>query len=369
MMGVCLITVKQRTGEPSRSLTTFWAVGTRALRNGKGPCPGCQTSAPPTVTAPGSARIRTSYRLGTWRLSQSGLPCVLSSEASKDLEAGERAVRGRELFSVAALALAVALGGCSGPSAPTPAPTSYSVDAAPDHAILRVDVSGFFTPDGLPVLVLYGDGRVLSNPRGDYVFVPPLLRELAQTHVDSSEIQTILAAADRAGLMGADAHYEADITDANETSYVITVGGVAHKVSSYGGGGPPGPDQDARARLDRFYDQVFRHLDVLLGRHLEWSSYEPTAIEVTVQAPWNWPGPTAGEPALTWPLATDPATAADRTPSTPRRGCMVVTGSDAATFAHAVSGASAGSVWMAPSGPWELTARPVIPGAVPCGGW
>lgn len=281
-------------------------------------------------------------------------------------------MRGRRLGSVATLAAAVALQGCSWTSVPTPiptpVPTPYPVDTAPDQAILRIDVSGWFIPDRLPVLVLYGDGRILSNPRGDYLSPPPLLRELRETHVNSSEIQTILVAADRAGLMDADARYEADITDANNTVYVLTVGGISHKVSSYGGGGAHGPNQNERMRLDRFYEQVFRNLDGLLGRHLAWNSYQPIAVEVWAQAPSNWPGLTSGDAALTWPLALDPATAADRTPSTPRYGCLIVTGSDIAKLAEAAREASMGSVWMAPSGPWKLDARPVIPGAIPCSG-
>ena len=48
----------------------------------------------------------------------------------------------------------------------------------------------------------------------------------------------------------------------------------------------------------------------------------------------------------------------------------LITGSDMAVFTAAAMDAPADSVWSAQSGPWQLKARPVIPGAVPCtGGW
>lgn len=283
-------------------------------------------------------------------------------------------MRGRR--SIGAVTLAgVVLAGCAGSASPTavatPVPTRYPIATAPDQAILRIEVDGLFARrDGLPALVLSGDGLVLEDPAETACCgLGPLVPTMSAAHLSASEIQTILRLSARAGLMGANAHYEANITDADQTTYTVIVGGVEHKVSSYGGGSAPGPNKDERVVLDGFFDQVLEHLDGLLGRLVGWDSYAPASIEVTAQEPWNWHGPQSGGPAWLWPLATDPGSVANPS-NQPRYGCLIITGSDMAVFTAAAMDAPADSVWSAQSGPWQLKARPVIPGAVPCtGGW
>jgi len=292
-------------------------------------------------------------------------------------------VRGLPVSIGVATLAALAVAGCAGPLSPTPvlsphpitaAPdqTPYLVANAPEQAILRIDVEGIFAvSDGLPALALYGDGLVLKDPNTTACcsYSGPLLPAIVSTRLSASEIQTVLRASDKAGLMGASAQYRADITDANQTTYTVIVAGVEHKVASYGDGSDPRPNKAELMVLDGFFDQVYEHLDGLLGRQVVWDPYQPSAIEITVQEPWNWHGPQSGEPAWIWPLITDPGSVAT-TSIQPGYGCMVITGSDIEAFTAAARGAPAGSVWSARSGPWELKARPAIPGAPPCtGGW
>ena len=156
-----------------------------------------------------------------------------------------------------------------------------------------------------------------------------------------------------------------------------TTGGLSHghvqcvlmSEWSVGDGSAPGPNKDERVMLGEFFDQVFEHLDGLLGRQVVWDPFQPAAIEIAVQEPWNWQGPQSGDPVWIWPLATDPGSVVS-TSSQPGHGCMAITGTDVAAFTAAVRDAPADSVWTAKSGPWELKARPIIPGAVPCtSGW
>jgi hypothetical protein len=269
----------------------------------------------------------------------------------------------QRLLGLAGGALLAASCALSPSATPTPVPTPYPV-ADGQTTILTIDVSGFVTPgDSLPWLLLYGDGTLLRNPRADRVESwVPLVREMSQTHLTPADVQTVIRAADAAGLLGPDAHYEAEITDADDTSYRLVVGGVEHHVSTYGPASAPGSSQEARGRLDGFYSQVMEHLDSLLGHQVTWTTYQPTALSVKVQEPWAW---TAAGTEPAWPLSVDPISAT--TPGEkPLHGCIAVTGADVGTFTTAAAKSGQDSVWIAPSGPWEVEARPVLPGETAC---
>lgn len=280
------------------------------------------------------------------------------------------------------LLLPLLLTGCvragSSPSpTATPAPY-YQVSADPNDLILRIDTGGGFVPMSyllthMPQWSLYADGRIVVQGPMIEIYPQPLLPNLRLMRITPSEIQTILAEADKAGLLGPDASYSAGgIADAPTTIFTLTADGKTHRISAYAlwqdVEANNKADEAARAKLLEFQGKI-GDLAALLGREItDEETFEPAGMRVFVR-PFDGGDAVQGvEPnRVAWPLTADPATAG--TPTTvPQTRCVLATGQDLATFLTAARQATTITIWTHGGLEYSVMVRPLLPDEATCGG-
>jgi hypothetical protein len=281
----------------------------------------------------------------------------------------------RTLLSILTIPFLVA--GCAGfgaggkPSAsPTPtAAPKYSVESGSNKLILRLSVDGGFVAPGylltrMPIVALYGDGRVIVGGPMVEIYPGPLLPTLRQLLVTPVEIQKILAAADAAGLLGPDSSYDAtNIADAGTSTFTTIVDGKTHTISAYalgeGGTADNAAVTAARAKLLDFSNTI-TNLSKFLGRTLsDAEAYAPTEMRVFVGPVLgddpNFPNPQV----VTWPLTVDPKSGQKTTNS--GLTCLAIGGADLTAFLKVATGANVLTIWSAPSGRFSVSVRPLYP--------
>jgi hypothetical protein len=102
------------------------------------------------------------------------------------------------------------------------------------------------------------------------------------------------------------------------------------------------------------------NLPGLLGRTVGDAAYDPASIRIFVGAAQE-PAPSGfTQQAVNWPLAADPATAAGPTAIQGLR-CFVLSGSDLSAFLGVARNANQLTVWIAPSGRYSVSVRPLYP--------
>ena len=276
----------------------------------------------------------------------------------------------------------VGAGGGGNPSGSTAPPTppstalTYSVETGSDKLILRLSIDGGFVAPGflltrMPIVALYGDGRVIVGGPTVEIYPGPLLPNLRQLHVTPAEIQRILAAADADGLLGLDASYMAtNIADASTSTFTTIVDGKTHSIGAYalgeGGTIDDAAATAARAKLLDFSNKI-TDLSKFLGRTLgDAEAYAPTEMRVFIG-----PVPTA-DPAfpnpqvVNWPLTVDPKSG--RATINPGLSCLAVGGADLTAFLKAATGANVLTIWSTPSGRFSVSVRPLYPEESGCFG-
>lgn len=283
------------------------------------------------------------------------------------------------LFALTAAACVTA--GANPTGAPTSAPTPttaptprYQLSMKATDLILRVQTAGGLVAPGffvtaVPQWAMYGDGRVFVPGPVVQVFPGPLLPNLRVMQLTPDEMQKVIAAADAAGLLGPNAHFDIGvIADAGTTTFSTTVDGKVHTISAYALGMDTPASADpavtaARAKLAAFESQI-ADLSGFLGRPIADAAYVPTGMRVFVgQAQPSDPSqPTAQ--TLAWPLSVDPASGP---PSTkPGMTCLALTGSDLSTFERAAATANTQTVWTFGRAHDFIQVRPLYPNESGC---
>ena len=258
----------------------------------------------------------------------------------------------------------------------------YVVPTGPNNLVLRIASGGGFVAPAyllteVPQFALFGDGRIIVPGPLAEISPGPLLPNMLVMRVTPAEIQKIMAAADRAGLLGPDASFDAvGIADAGTTVFTTIVDGRAHRISAYAlseagamDGGPTGDPTiaAARARLSEFRAQM-SNLPAFLRRTVEdIGAYVPSGMRVFVRdaGPADPAQPTAGVAA--WPLTTDPASIGQPT-MVEGTVCLALTGSDLSRFLAVAGTANAGTLWTYGSARYAVTVRPLYPNESGCAG-
>jgi hypothetical protein len=272
-------------------------------------------------------------------------------------------------------AIALLLSGCgSGPA------RTYAVPAGQSDAVLSIWQSGGMVPLEYsltlpPDFVMYGDGRVIAPAELTYEgYSPPLLRQLNQAYITPAEVQTVLQAADAAGLLGPDREYfTTQVTDQADTYFSTVADGATHKISAYAlelsskYPGGSAADQAAVARLLDFYRKV-SDLPRLFGRAVEVKPYQ--SAEMLIYARQLSPTPARSDQgAVAWPVAVDPGSGSDYISGL---RCLALSGADLATFTDAATSAAihatVDTVWSARSGTYSVWVRPQYPDESGCPG-
>jgi len=247
--------------------------------------------------------------------------------------------------------------------------------------VLRVMVAGGLVPPDVdlgrvPMVTVYGDGRVISEGPQIAIYPAPLLPNLQLQVLNVDGMRRLLGAAAAAGLLVPDSSYPAlGIADAPTTFFTLVADGCTHHVNAAAlfesdlTTGMDGQTIEARAKLLAFLNSL-TDLPTLVG-----------AANVTDRGPYEGPSyriisrvelaatGASGSPApvVVWPLATPLARFGE--PLGSRIGntrCGIATAADAATLKPLFEAANAETRWSSAGKTYSLLARPLLPDESGC---
>lgn len=289
--------------------------------------------------------------------------------------------------SILALVLTACTGGGSpapatgspGPTAsagPTASPEATATPAAKAEVLLQVSSEGgFINPSAslaaLPTVVVYADGRILTQAAPPQDNPDPLLARVSVRDLGSAGAAAILAAIQAAGLDKPSTEDPGVSADSGVSVFAVTAGGsvVTTRFAANGPGpGLPGGGGGSPERAAAF-DLLSRLLDTTDawgGPATAETAYAPLGYRVFV-APIAAPDPGAPAP-VAWPLAAGLADFG--TPAVPDRGVTglrsgVVLGADAATLGPVLDAAVAGTTFTAGAVTYMAWVRPLLPHELP----
>ena len=274
-------------------------------------------------------------------------------------------------------------------AAPTASPATPAIEhpTGKDSLVLRITIDGGFVPvevnlTSLPVLSIYGDGRVIVQGAQVMLYPGPALPSLFVRTITEEGLQKVLAAAAEAGLLGADTHYDDGgmIADAATTTFILNAGGSTHTISAYAlfeqdmpGPGLSKEDAEARKRLRAFLDAV-TDLTTLAGEAelTAEKPYSPHAVRLFVAeqgANGEQPAPTdLPQDEIAWPLKA-PLAKFGTTMGEPggfQIQCGVVDGADLDTVLPLLEKANVLSPWTSDGKTYSIYARPLLPDESGC---
>lgn len=287
-----------------------------------------------------------------------------------------RLARPAALFMVALIATACV--GTAG-AAQSGSPSARPVD--PDRVVFRVAWDGgFVSPEmmlgRLPIIVVYADGRVITQGPQIAIYPGPLMPNLQEQTLSSAALDRLIELARDKDLLKT-VHYDfPGIADAPDTVLELNVDGKDYRVSAYAlgeagndsgaGNGLDAASIEGRAALRSFIDTLtgIPDTDFVDAAH----SYTLTGLRV-------YAGPAVivpdselpGEQAATdWPLS-DLATAGEAVANSPIGvRCQVVKGDDLATVLPLLQSANSLSTFRSEGALYSFTIRPLLPGEAGC---
>lgn len=286
-----------------------------------------------------------------------------------------RGARAAGLSSI--LLITMLITGCaqtraSGPGAAGPGPTTSS---AGDHdLVLRVAYAdGFVTQEWLatrlPIVSIYGDGKVITNGPVAEIYPAPALPNLQVQQISPRDVQRLTVRALAAGVGRTLDVGSPPIADAPSTVFSVVTGG-ATKVTSvyalgddYGAGGNSGLTATQVANRKTMQDLLDALTDLprTLGAGAVGPSqpYAPTML-AAVARPWLDPQDAglSPPPELAWPGPTLPGA---RLGGMADVNCVSASGEQAARVLTAASRANANTPWVSAGRRWTVVFRPLLP--------
>jgi hypothetical protein len=258
------------------------------------------------------------------------------------------------------------------PGGDGPAPIEHPTGAS--DLVLGVDTSGGLlapqaTLTDVPSFSLFGDGIVVTQGVQIEIYPGPALPSLIQTPVTEDGVQTILTAAEEAGLLGPDATYGLGCAaaDVGTTTFTVDARGSTHTISATGLSGETASCSDAAelTTLARFNGG--------LGELRSWlpagsvgkdTQYRFSELRVYVQA--YEADPSLTEPAIDWPLPTDLGTVGEPVDQVPGTRCVVAGGADLTTLMPDLRRANQLTPWRSGRSRYSLLLRPLLPDQHSC---
>jgi hypothetical protein len=287
-----------------------------------------------------------------------------------------RLARPAALLVVALVATACV--GSAGAAGPSGSPSGKPLD--PDQVIFRVGWDGgFVTAESLlgrlPIIVVYADGRVISQGPQIAIYPGPLLPNLQEHTLSAAAVDRLIELARDKDLLKS-IHYDfPGIADAPDTVLEINLDGKGYRVSAYalaeaggdmGDAGLNAAAVEGRAALREFIDALTgipaadfvdeEHPFTIEGLRI----YAGKAVIVPNS---ELPGE---QPAIDWPLE-DLATAGEAVANSPIDvRCQVVEGDDLPTVLPLLQAANTLSTFRSESELYSFTVRPLLPGETGC---
>jgi hypothetical protein len=280
------------------------------------------------------------------------------------------------ILSTSPLLLAVALAIPSGAAAREHRGAAIAHPTAASAVVIQVETGGGFVAPGtilgeLPAFTLYGDGTVIVPGAVPQISPGPAISPLLRRHLSERQVQALLRAATRAGLLARAATSYGDmgtigVADAPTTTVHLNAAGRRVVRQAYalgftaGSGRLPPAQATARRALKRFIDG--------LPRGLTGARYTPRGLAVYV-APYQQQAGVGGA-AVVWPLSSDLATAGRKASLGAGYRCISLRGRDTATLLATLRRANDRSRFVVrgkPATAYALVTRPLLPDERNCG--
>jgi hypothetical protein len=242
--------------------------------------------------------------------------------------------------------------------------------------VLQVAVTGGFVPPQtgagrLPLVSVYGDGRVVAEGPVAAVHPGPALPNLQVQRIDAAGVQALVDRALAAGVgdtgdLGAPPLADAPSTRVTLSTGLETLVREAYALTEAGAeaSGLTADQVAARAELRDLVDAL-TDLPATLGADAvsDAEPYVPEAVGAVV-SPWTDPGDGLARPAQPWP---GPALPGEPLEPGLGLGCVVATGEQAQSVLRAARSATAVTPWGADDGArWSLLLRPLLPSESGC---
>ncbi|MGC5051437.1 hypothetical protein ACLQ2S_08305 [Micromonospora sp. DT48] len=274
------------------------------------------------------------------------------------------------LLLLTSAACAQQAGGAGSGEADSPE-RSYSADTV----VFRMDhTGGFVTPamlaTRLPMISVYGDGRVITQGPVNLIFPGPALPNLQVGRISATEVDELLKAARAAGVgSGADLG-RPPISDAPSTRFTVLGDNGAEEFEVYAlaesGDVTTGLSADQRAGRDKlreFAESLTAESGPLAAAQADQQPYAPSAV-AAVAEPWAANADAGEQPEVTWPGPALPG--ADLAEGT-GLGCVTATGDEAQQVLTAAASANTATPWVSDGKRWTVTLRPLLPDETDCG--
>ncbi len=271
-----------------------------------------------------------------------------------------------------AAALVIGLGAC-GDNTPAPsaspvttlapdtvAPPADTIPhpAGADEIVIRIAYEGGFVPVdytflNLPILLVTGDGRMITQGPVAEIFPGPLLPNLQVRTIGEEGIQQLLALAEQHGLLS-DRQYAGpdNIADASDTVVTVNIGTATYRHSAYALGlALDGSETDeGRRQLADFVETVTG--DWLFGEQLAGTDqpFQSDAFLLRATPVSDLSGYEVEPTIVEWPDTIDLASAAD---------CVELPWSD---YADLLGGANQLTFFTSGDATYSVAAKPLLPG-------
>ena len=249
-----------------------------------------------------------------------------------------------------------------------------------DKVVFRVSwEGGFVTPEmllgRLPMVVVYADGRVITQGPQMLIYPGPLMPNLQEHTLSEDALTRLIDLAREKGLLET-VHYDVPgIADAPDTVLEINVDGKSYRVSAYalaeavdleGDFDLDPADIAGRQALREFVDALtgIPAEDFVDEEHpLQIERLQLYASKAVIVPNSELPGE---QPAIDWPLA-DLATAGEPVENSPIEvRCQVVEGEDLRVVLPLLQGANALQTFSSEGELYSLIVRPLLPGETGC---
>lgn len=271
--------------------------------------------------------------------------------------------------------LLASLGGCarpgSGPGGDQPAPGAYGGG----DVVLRVEYTGGFVPveallTRLPIVSVYGDGRVITEGPVIAIYPGPALPNILVQTIGTADVVRLATLALSAGVGSVDDLGQPPVADAPSTRFTVLTDAGPRVTEVYAlgltdeGSGLTAAQRAAREALQKLLDDL-TDLSATLGPDAVSAAqpYQTDAVAV-VSRPWTDPESPdlADQPDKAWPGPVLPGAPA----SALGLSCVTITGPDAAAVLEAAASANVLTPWVSNESRWQVNFRPLLPDETSC---
>jgi len=272
------------------------------------------------------------------------------------------------------LLLAFGVGACSTAGAAVPSGSASPRPLDPDKPVFVVDYEGGFVApitnvSRLPLIVVYGDGRVVVQGPQIEIWPSPLVPSVQVRTLSAEALERLIDLARDKGLLTTVRYDFPGIADAPDTVLTIDLDGETYRVSAYalgeGAEFESGFDLDQATRDGRSALRSFIETLTTLPETAfvdEWAQFEAETIRVYVTAHGGMADPELGEqPVIAWPL-DDLATAGTQVgDASLGLRCVEVSGEGLATVLPLLRQANVLTPFESGGERYQLVVRPQLP--------